>query len=113
MKAILITITIALLITVSPAQDQVTVPCVKDKCAQLELFNKIIDLRNREDDDLKQLEQSLIHEPPGYVVSLDRQATVAELIKKGEAAEALYKDALDLARQRTAAYRKMLNLEQK
>jgi hypothetical protein len=64
-------------------------------------------------DDLKKIEQSLIQDPPGLVVSLDRQATLEELIKKGEAVEALYKQAGAKAHERTAAYRRLLAIEQK
>lgn len=113
LRAIFITITLVALISLAPAQESVRVPCVQDKCEAINLFNKIVALRNAEDDGLKQIEQSLIHDPPGFTVALDRQANLDKLIKQADAVEALYKDAAAKAHQRAATYRRMLEIERK
>jgi hypothetical protein len=120
MKALLLTITISAFVVFTtigvksmPAQESVSVPCIKEKCQALLLFNKIIEIRNREDEDLKKIEQSLIHDPPGYTVALDRQADIEGAIKKAVAVESLYKDAGQHAHERAAACRKLLLIEQK
>jgi hypothetical protein len=95
-------------------QETATVPCPKEKCEALTLFNRAIELRNAEDDDLKQLEQSYLTSHPSLgTQAADRIKTLTALIEKADRVEAIYKDAARMTHERGQVYRRMLAIETK
>src|SRR4051812_26722076 len=96
------------------AQDSATVPCSKAKCEEIDLFNRVVELRNLEDDDLKAIEQSYLRDHPvNGLVAADRLANLDKAITKAEAVEAIYRHAALIARERALAYRQMREIEKK
>jgi len=114
MKAFLITLTLAALLGVAPAQEPATVPCSKAKCEEIRLYNRAVELRNEEDEKLKLIEQSLLtNHPTEGLVAAERIAALDAAIKDEEAVEQLYRQAATLIHERAHAHRLMREVETK
>lgn len=98
----------------------VTVPCVAEKCQVIDRWNEAVKLHKEDFEDLARLQESIIADPPGLTVSLDRQGTLEQLKARAEAEAANYtrmQTVIERLRSRAcdqaANYKRMLEVEKK
>jgi hypothetical protein len=77
--------------------ESVTVQC-GDKCKMVDYWNDVVKLEQEHYDTLARLRDSLIHEPPGLVRSLDRELVIKELQGQNDHLAQVYKRILELER---------------
>jgi hypothetical protein len=76
----------------------VTVPCKQEKCKTLDLWNEARGKEIKRADRVEALFESLVHDPPGLVRSLDREKLLAELVEETEALRKVYEEMARLER---------------
>jgi hypothetical protein len=94
---ITIVIVVSLSIVAFTQQNSVTVPC-RDKCKILTLWNTIPTIEGEQFDRLKELQASLIADPPAFTHSLDREQLLEDLASSSDKLTKIYREMLAIER---------------